>query len=1244
MAIGNSASDGAGTEGGTDAVISGNVFGAGAGVETHGYSALVRGNATVTIQGNASVGQNVYGGGMIASVGQYGLDSNFMPETLKGGGDCIVTVKGRAVIGASGEGHVFGAGQGVNPFDAAHNYIDYTDSTDKTTKPKRMTRKPDDPTKLPALYTEIAGTNLIWEYYTSQENYFKFLQTLALATDSYATVEGNTSVHGSVYGGSESGFVQRETNVVIQGSSKILTVTDNNTTTDGNVFGGGRGVSGFDKAGRVRGNATTTIGGSSTVNGNIYGGGELGFVGKFSVSPNGRNYDWQKITNQAGTEEETGTCTVIVNSATAEIKGDVFGAGKGEAITFKCEPAMTRTTSVSISAGTVGGNVYGGGEVGRVDQDTEVTIGAATGDSAPHITGSVFGAGAGVGTHGYSALVRGNTYVTVQNHATVGHSVYGGGEIASVGKYGLDPQKMPSVLLGGGYCYVTVKGDAEITKDVFGAGQGITPAFDKTNADRSQRSRRMTMYNSDDFPSAAMLPATGEATGTTTQNTTWEYYESGSPYVWEYFQEESDYLTYLETLALATHPEVTIEGNASIGEDVYGGGERGITKGTVIVNINGGTITRDVYGGGALANTNTTSTVGDEDYDTGVVTTSTVHPTTTVNLHGGIIGHNVYGGGLGEKPSSTNTDGIAALVYGNVLVELNKATATDNCVIKGVLHGANNYNGSPLKDVTVHVYKTQGWTDDKGTPDNTDDVSHDVTTQKANNATRTNTVYELKAVYGGGNEATYDPDESDDEKHKAHVIIDGCDLTSIETVYGGGNAASAPATHVEVNSCYEIGTVFGGGNGKDPLGDGTENPGAHVGYKADGTTAYGTGIALAELFGGTIHQAFGGSNTKGNVRTSGTVTLDEADPNGCPLCIEEVYGAGNEADQDGTSNINLGCLSYLREMYGGAKNADINNDIELTIQSGRFDRVFGGNNLGGDIKGTITVNIEETGCHPIIIGQLFGGGNQAAYTAPSGKHGPTVNVKSFTSIGEIYGGGFGASALIHGDTYVNINECVGDNATEEISETAEHTGWTHYDIDIYDPETGDLDETKTITLEQPTHDSGAIGTIGNVFGGGNEAPVDGNTNVTIGNMEYVEITTNIVAGETDVRGYYTRSGEGTTGSPYVYTPVPSVLAVANTIYYDRVLENNVVTYVAIDEANITIGETDVSNYYTCSGEGTEDSPYEYTSLIPLAEANTHYYKKVVGANIIGNVYGGGNAADVSGDTNVVIGREMPSGN
>ena len=167
--------------------------------------------------------------------------------------------------------------------------------------------------------------------------------------------------------------------------------------------------------------------------------------------------------------------------------------------------------------------------------------------------------------------------------------------------------------------------------------------------------------------------------------------------------------------------------------------------------------------------------------------------------------------------------------------------------------------------------------------------------------------YDVTAVYGGGDLAPYEP-TSDVEKTK--VIIEGCGTTSIKQVYGGGNAASVPATDVTVKSCYIIGELFGGGNGKDNYqidGKWYENPGAHIGYKqyayydtsgsygsganeADKYSAlvphdaddsqvgsdaakayrlehyrYGTGVASSIINGGHVHKAYGGSNEKGNI-------------------------------------------------------------------------------------------------------------------------------------------------------------------------------------------------------------------------------------------------------------------------------------------------------------------------------------------------------------------------------------------
>ena len=338
------------------------------------------------------------------------------------------------------------------------------------------------------------------------------------------------------------------------------------------------------------------------------------------------------------------------------------------------------------------------------------------------------------------------------------------------------------------------------------------------------------------------------------------------------------------------------------------------------------------------------------------------------------------------------------------------------------------------------------------------------------------------------------------------MVISGCTAVSIEYVYGGGNAAATPATDVVVLGAFELGNVFGGGNGKDKISyDGTTwtaNPGADVGYKTGGAE-YGSGESTVTITGGTVHKAFGGSNTLGNVRTSATVNLDEA--GSCPLEIDEVYGGGNEAYMAGGGNIILGCITYLKEIYGGARNADVGSNVSLTITSGHFDRVFGGNNQGGKIKGSITVNIEETGCHPITIGELYGCGNAAAYSVNDKDGGPAadpvINIKSFTSIGRVFGGGLGTGAVVTGNPTVNINEIVGAGAN--------NMDWTYHQTTKTEGGETLPDAGKAITLSDgssvtmPTHSSGKIGAIGTVFGGGNAAKVIGNTNVNIGTLSTI---------------------------------------------------------------------------------------------------------------------------------------------
>ena len=212
-----------------------------------------------------------------------------------------------------------------------------------------------------------------------------------------------------------------------------------------------------------------------------------------------------------------------------------------------------------------------------------------------------------------------------------------------------------------------------------------------------------------------------------------------------------------------------------------------------------------------------------------------------------------YGGGLGRM-AGTGIEPVAATVWGDVTVKLNEED-TDNCVVTNIF-GANNLNGTPKGDVNVLVYKTQNADPDK---------NNKPSTLTSINDREDNTkygIYDVQAVYGGGNRADYEP-----AGYQApHVLIDGCNDISINEVYGGGNAAAVPATNVEINGAYLINYVFGGGCGTDP-----NTRGANVGYKTYPTYDWGkdpnnnkseylygggSGNALVNLKGGYIINAF----------------------------------------------------------------------------------------------------------------------------------------------------------------------------------------------------------------------------------------------------------------------------------------------------------------------------------------------------------------------------------------------------
>ena len=1240
-------------------VIEGKVFGAGCGLRTHGYSALVRGDATVTIRANAQVKGNVYGGGEMSTVGKYWVKGvqypaslnpppapdwvyDWMPYQWRSGGTCTVSILDHAVIGPDNNmkmitdngpddaGHVFGACQGVLPYQG------FTD----TDRPWRMQQ----------------GDTKDYFYINnkfSEDEYFRFIETLALATKTEVTIGGNAFVMGSVYGGSENGRVQEDTHVTIQGNCQIgcgdgittpdgkpapytaaqwesenpadfkecaswtfqppyapddmykleangkpIKATDGHTFF-GNVFGGGSGyypykqdpdyevrkpeLGGkskkelgyadglwFENAGAVYGNTQVDITGGHILT-SVYGGNEMTNVGTYKDD---RDY------------VEKGHCVINISGGTVGVPRSsddakhhpvtcyVFGAGKGDPRINFNRWTNVASTEVNITGNArIFGSTFGGGEDGHVIGDAVTTVNGddviigSTGTSG--VDGNIFGGGRGFSEDALTAgVVGGNVTVNFKNGKILG-TLYGGGRLASVGtnfanvedtqhygKMQADTETQThghiTVNIEGGTIGATddagnlMASDSSIG-DVFGGCKGSsseTPNMDYGLSKYTQINMTGGKVNGSVYGGGevAMVEA----------NTTIQI--SGAEKVDNVYGGGKGLIDHAEAGMIQGDTHVTISEaqgkTTTISHNVYGGGEAGVVNGNVAVDIMGGHVMQDVYGGGALANTNTGNWGSNNTWAEGKYSNLATFYKTNVILKGGTIDGNVYGGGLGrqEKAEVPAVEGsgtygqpdyvepvpyqpavspIKALVYGDVMVKLNENTEIDKCVVKGSVFGCNNLNGSPQSAVTVHVYKTWG---DAMTAqadlDDPDDSKHH---------------YHLAAVYGGGNQSAFYPQFKDTrDSVQTRVIIDGCDLTSIRQVYGGGNAASSPATSVTINSAYEIEEVFGGGNGYGTMPDGSVNPGANVGYThypvefdppastveyRTNNYGYGSGEASVNIFNGRIHRVFGGSNTKGNVRKS-AVTILEKMSEDCAFVIDEVYGGGKSAPMDAEAKLLMSCIPGLKEVYGGAQNADINNNVVLNITNGEYDRVFGGNNISGTITGAITVNIEETGCKPVIIGQVYGGGNLAAYTGPwvddndhsKGRQGPTVNVKAFTSIGEIYGGGYGASAKVTGDTYVNVNEVI--LSKEETGQAQDYSikDFIQEVIDEDHPEqeykTMDLgnDNKFKVWYRPVKKDSNNVpiptmGVIGNVFGGGNAAPVEGSTHVSIGNKATETIVT-----------------------------------------------------------------------------------------------------------------------------------------
>lgn len=632
----------------------------------------------------------------------------------------------------------------------------------------------------------------------------------------------------------------------------------------------------------------------------------------------------------------------------------------------------------------------------------------------PKVTvgGSVFGGG-------NLASVGGNTTVSInQVGSKVGVDVYGGGALANVGA---DASSATIVTLTQG----------KVVGDVYGGGLG-----------------------DDDHEALVKGAVTVTIDGGEARNVFGCNNVNGAP---------------------QSTVEVTVNGG-TVGQSVYGGGNVATYSGSPVVTVNDGTVTHDVYGGGALAN---------------------VGGNTTVHIMGGTVSGDIYGGGLGRKADLENgITAVAATVGGTATVNIGAGTpdATNpfteevtglsgSATIGGNVYGCNNAYGSPQGEVTVNVFQTA-----HTEPDEASYTGEDAG-------------YAIANVFGGGNEADFsEPGKT------AYVNIYTCKNT-IGRVFGGGNAAAAPHVATEIQG-GRIGQVFGGGNGERgpqygaDIDEGIDLTlhGGNVGEFYGGSNQNGVlqgNINVNVVNDGPctdmeIDEFFCGGNF---VDISGDLTTTiECSQN---MEVHNLYGGCNMANISGDVVLNVYGGIYTN-VYGGSKGdlaslgdehinkqANIGGKVTLNLYGGTIENAFGGSNVNGNIAGTITVNvIDIEGECPLYVTNIYGGSNMTSYSPGSGVTvSPVVNVVHAKNgiAGNVYGGSKGVSG-----TEVDVN-----------SSPLVNIGYYSSDMDPYLPSTYPTFISNTLQ-NKPR----AI-VAGDVYGGGDAATVVGNTKIMLRNRAKV---------------------------------------------------------------------------------------------------------------------------------------------
>lgn len=215
---------------------------------------------------------------------------------------------------------------------------------------------------------------------------------------------------------------------------------------------------------------------------------------------------------------------------------------------------------------------------------------------------------------------------------------------------------------------------------------------------------------------------------------------------------------------------------------------------------------------------------------------------------------------------------------------------------------------------------------------------------------------------------------------------------------------------------------------------------------------------------------------------------------------QDIYGGGNNAITLNDTDVKIVDISLGGSIYGGGNYGTVGNNTFVYIHNASVGRSVyaGGNGESAIVYGNTKLNIDGVSK---VNGSLFGGGNAAATgSLETNNSSSVVNIAGATILGNVYGGA--NTSVLYGTTNLNVGAATVD---DELDAGDIYIGGTLFGggeanaegSEEYDYSFISVTEGIVINIDAAANNN--LDIIGSIFGSGNASSTSGYSHINISN-------------------------------------------------------------------------------------------------------------------------------------------------